>query len=71
MLAVTEQRAMSAIKEEAHKLVDQLPEGAGWDDLVYQIYVRQKIENGRKAVAEGRVVSQEDAEHRLSRWRDR
>jgi hypothetical protein len=62
---------MSAIKEEAHRLVDQLPDGASWDDLVYQIYVRQKIETGRKAVSEGRVVSQEDAEQRLSRWRDR
>lgn len=34
------------IKEEAHRLVDQLPESAGWDDLMEQIWIRQSIEAG-------------------------
>jgi hypothetical protein len=33
-------------KDEAHKLIDRLPNGATWDDLVYQIYVREAIERG-------------------------
>ncbi len=33
-------------KEEAHKLVDKMPENATWDDLIYEIYVRQVIEQG-------------------------
>lgn len=32
------------IKEEAHKLIDKLPENSTWDDLMYQIYVRQTVE---------------------------
>lgn len=35
-----------AIKEEAHKLVDQLPANATWDDLMHEIYVREAIERG-------------------------
>lgn len=34
------------LKQEAHRLVEQLPDGATWDDLMYQLYVRQAIEAG-------------------------
>jgi hypothetical protein len=34
------------IKPEAHRLVEQLPDNATWDDLAYEIYVRQAIEAG-------------------------
>ena len=30
-------------KDEAHKLIDQLPADATWEDLMEQIYVRQAI----------------------------
>ena len=33
-------------KEEAHKLIDQLPPNATWDDLMHEIYVREAIESG-------------------------
>jgi hypothetical protein len=34
------------IKEEARRLVDQLPENSTWDDLMHEIYVRQSIDKG-------------------------
>jgi len=34
------------IKEEAHKIIDRLPAGATWDDLVHETYVREVIELG-------------------------
>jgi predicted transcriptional regulator len=33
-------------KEEAHKLIDRMPQGATWDDLMREIYVREAIERG-------------------------
>lgn len=53
------------VKEEAEKLVKALPEGASWDDLMYEIYVRQKIEDGIKAADEGRVLSHEEVRRRF------
>jgi hypothetical protein len=44
------------IKEEARRLVEQLPEDASWDDLMYQIYVRQAVEAGLNDVRDGRTV---------------
>ncbi len=34
------------VKEEARTLVENLPDDVTWDDLIYQIYVRQTIEAG-------------------------
>ena len=33
-------------KEQAHKLVDRMPANATWDDLIYEIYVREMIDRG-------------------------
>ncbi len=48
-----------SIKEEARRIVDQLPETATWEDLIYRISVRQSIEAGMKDAEEGRVESVE------------
>ena len=34
------------IKEDAYKIVDQLPKTATWNDLIHEIYVREAIERG-------------------------
>lgn len=44
------------IKQEARRLVENLPEEATWDDLMYQIYVRQAIEAGLEDSEAGRTV---------------
>ena len=57
---------MSTVKEQATEVVQKLPEGATWDDVMYAIYVRQKIEAGIRAGEEGRVVPQEEVENRFA-----
>jgi hypothetical protein len=48
------------IKAEARRIVDQLPDSAYWEDLIYRLYVRRSIEAGIKDADEGRVESVED-----------
>ena len=38
--------ASTDVKEQARRLVEHLPENATWEDLMYEIYVRQAIEAG-------------------------
>ncbi|MEX2177015.1 MAG: hypothetical protein WD872_21815 [Pirellulaceae bacterium] len=52
------------IREEAHKLVDNLREDATWDDLMYEIYVRQAVERGLADSAAGRTMPLEDVRAR-------
>lgn len=42
------------IKKTAAGLVRQLPDTASWDDLMYEILVRQKIEAGLADLRDGR-----------------
>ena len=56
---------MSTVKEQAREIVEQLPEQADWDDLMYRIYVRQKIAAGSKDIEQGRTVSHEEVRRRL------
>lgn len=48
------------IKEAARRLVDSLPDGSTWDDLMYAIYVRQTIEAGLADSDAGRFVDVEE-----------
>ncbi|HOS14904.1 MAG TPA: hypothetical protein PK936_10665 [Smithellaceae bacterium] len=43
------------IKEEAHKMIDQMPADATWDDLMHEIYVREVIELGLADSKAGRT----------------
>lgn len=47
------------IKEGAQRLVDKLPEDSTWDDLMYEIYVRQAIESGLADSKAGRTTDVE------------
>ena len=47
----------ASIKKAAARLVRDLPDSAGWDDLMYQILVRQKIEAGLTDLHDGRKHS--------------
>lgn len=45
-----------SIKEQAHQLLDNLPDRATWEYVMHRIYVRQAIEVGVKDSNEGRTI---------------
>lgn len=47
-------------KQQAHALIDQLPDSASWDDLAYEMDVRASIERGLADSKAGRVIAVED-----------
>lgn len=54
-----------SIKAAVKELVDDLPNDATWEDVMYRLYVREAIEAGRRDVAEGRVVDVAEARRRF------
>lgn len=56
---------MNTVKEEVRDLAERLPEEATWDDVMYELYVRQKIAAGLQAADEGRVVPHEEVRRRF------
>jgi predicted transcriptional regulator len=59
---------MSTAKEEVRRILDRIPDDASFEDIQYHIYVREKIERGLKDIEEDKVLSQEEVEHRMSKW---
>jgi predicted transcriptional regulator len=55
---------MTGVKQAVLELAKQLPEECTWDDVLYQVYVRQKVEAGLKDADEGRTVPHEEV------WRE-
>ncbi|HSN86164.1 MAG TPA: hypothetical protein VL025_05365 [Thermoanaerobaculia bacterium] len=42
-----------------------MPASATWDELIYELYVRRKLSEGKKAADEGRIVSHEEVKSRF------
>jgi predicted transcriptional regulator len=55
---------MSA-KQAARELIEQLPESVSWNELMYELYVKQKIEEGLKELDEGRGLPHDEVKRRL------
>ena len=58
----------ATVKEEMKKMLETLPEDCTWEDIQYDIYVREKIERGMAAANAGDIISQEEAEERVDQW---
>jgi hypothetical protein len=51
---------VAVFKQEAHKLIDQLPDGAGWSDLIYQAALHRAIERGMAQADAGELIPTEE-----------
>jgi predicted transcriptional regulator len=56
---------MHSVKQAARELIEGLPESVSWNDVMYEMYVKQKIDEGLRELDEGHGVSHEDVKHRL------
>ena len=57
---------MNTAVDEARKLIETLPETATWDDIMYELYVKQKLRSALDAEKKGRVLPHEDVKKRLT-----
>lgn len=53
-------------KARARETIDRLPESATWDQVMYELYVREAIDPGLADVAAGRTIPHEQVRARLS-----
>jgi predicted transcriptional regulator len=53
------------LKEEARRLIDELPQGSTWDDLIHRICIRQAIEAGLEDSDAGRTTDVENVRARF------
>lgn len=57
----------TTVKAELKEIASRLPDSASYADAMYELYVRMKIAQGKKAADEGRFVTHEEAKTRLAK----
>ncbi len=59
---------MESLKQEALNVISKMPDTAEIDDIMYRLYVIDKVRKGREAVKRGEVVSTEDLKKEIESW---
>ncbi|MDB4766125.1 hypothetical protein OAG71_00410 [bacterium] len=54
-----------SVKAKVSETIATLPDDATWDDVMYRLYVREKIEAGLKDVKNGNTVSVSEVRKRF------
>jgi predicted transcriptional regulator len=50
---------MPTAEQAAREIIDRLPDQATWDDIMYELYVKAKIEHGLADIDAGRTIPHE------------
>jgi hypothetical protein len=56
------------LKLEALESIQRLPEDADIDEIMYRLYVIDKLRKSREAVAQGKVISQDHLKREIDQW---
>jgi predicted transcriptional regulator len=59
---------MPAVKEEALDAIAKLPDDTDMDEIMYRLYVLDKIRKGREAADQGRTTNHEDLKREIETW---
>ena len=59
---------MQPLKKEAMDTLATLPDNADIDEIMYRLYVLDKIRKGQEAVEQGRTISHEDLRREIEQW---
>ncbi len=59
---------MTPFKEDAITAISSLPKTANLDDIMYRLYVLDKIRKGQEAVKNGETLTVEQLKEEISKW---
>lgn len=59
---------MQPLKKQAMDTIANLPDNADIDEIMYRLYVLDKIRKGREAVEQGHTISHEDLRREIEQW---
>jgi predicted transcriptional regulator len=59
---------LQTAKQEALNAIQQLPDNVDLDEIVYRLYVINKIHQGMQDVEAGRTISHEELKREIEQW---
>jgi hypothetical protein len=59
---------MQAVKQDALRTINQLPDSADMEEIMYRLYVLDKVRKGQEAVEQGQTLNSEALQHEIDTW---
>jgi predicted transcriptional regulator len=59
---------MKSLKNEALAAISSLPDDTSVDEIMYRIYVIDKVRKGQEAAAAGKTITTEELEKEIGSW---
>jgi len=59
---------MKTLREEAINVISKLPDSASIDDIMYRLYVIDKVRKGREAIQQGDSIPIEKLKGEMESW---
>ncbi len=59
---------METLKQESIKAISKLPDETDIDEIMYRLYVIDKVKKGKEAVLKGEVISSDELKKEVSKW---
>jgi len=59
---------MESLKLEAINAISSLPETATVDDMMYRLYVIDKVKKGQEAIRRGESITAEELQQEIRTW---
>ena len=59
---------MQPAKQEALKTIGKLPDDADMDEIMYRLYVLDKIRKGQEAADQGKTITSEELKREIDTW---
>jgi hypothetical protein len=56
------------LREEAINVISKLPDSASIDDIMYRLYVIDKVRKGRETIKQGDSISIEELKGEMESW---
>jgi len=59
---------MHAAKQEALETIGKLPDDTDMDEIMYRLYVLDKIRKGQEAVEQAQTITSEELKREIDSW---
>ena len=59
---------MQAAKQEALNIIDRMPDDSDMDEIMYRLYVLDKIRKGQQAVEQGKTITSKELQREIDSW---
>ncbi len=59
---------MHGVKEQVIQMIQTLPDNITLEDVMEELYFKLQVDAGMKELDEGKGISHEEVEKRMSRW---